>query len=140
MIAHQLLIAPMLDDRSPDGTGEPLDDLGLWDAAANVQAWASILTDTAGTNDVPAYAAPARADSLAGLPPTYVEVGDLDLFLGEDVRFALRLTEAGVPVELHVYPGAYHGFESLAPSSDTAVAAQRNRHSALKKSLAIRHV
>ncbi|MDX6287031.1 MAG: hypothetical protein QOG53_2516 [Frankiales bacterium] len=136
-IAHQLLVAPMLDDRSPDGTGEPLADLGVWDAAANLQAWASILVGKAGTSDVPAYAAPARAEKLAGLPPTYIEVGDLDLFLGEDVRFALQLAAAAVPVELHVYPGAYHGFESLAPRSDTAVAAQRNRHSALKRALCI---
>jgi acetyl esterase/lipase len=137
-IAHQLLIAPMLDDRSPAHNGVPLADLGVWDAAANAEAWASILVGRAGRSDVPPYAAPARAESLGGLPPTYIEVGDLDLFLGEDVRFALRLAEAGVPVELHVYPGAYHGFESLAPSSDTAAAAQRNRQGALRRALGVR--
>jgi acetyl esterase/lipase len=59
---------------------------------------------------VPAYAAPARADDLARLPPAYIAVGALDPFRDEDIAYARRLAEAGVPTELHVFPGCFHGF------------------------------
>ena len=63
------------------------------------------------------YAAPARAKHLAGLPPTFIDVGELDLFRDEDIQFAARLIQAGVPTELHVYPGAYHASEVFAPAA-----------------------
>ena len=63
------------------------------------------------------YAAPARAKNLAGLPPTFIDVGELDLFRDEDIQFAARLIQAGVPTELHVYPGAYHASEVFAPEA-----------------------
>ena len=62
-----------------------------------------------GTDDIPAYAAAARAVDLSGLPPAYVCVGGADGFRDEDIAYAVRLTEAGVPTELHVYPGGPHG-------------------------------
>jgi len=113
-LAFQHLIYPMLDDRTaaaepPPGRGE-----FVWTWAANRFGWSALLGREPGADDVPAYAAPARAQDLAGLPPTFMYVGGLDLFLGEDLDYARRLMDAGVPVELHVYPGAYHGFEIAA--------------------------
>jgi acetyl esterase/lipase len=84
-----------------------------------------------------AYAAPARADDLAGLPPTYIDVGDLDLFLDEDLVFAQRLAQAGVPIELHVYPGAYHAFESLGAGTPIAAGAVALRIAALRRALGV---
>ena len=70
-----------------------------------------------GGHSADGYAAPARAKNLAGLPPTFIDVGELDLFRDEDIQFAARLIQAGVPTELHVYPGAYHASEVFAPEA-----------------------
>ncbi len=67
--------------------------------------------------EVPAYAAPARATDLSGLPPSWIATAELDLFRDEDVEYARRLLEAGVPTELHVYPGGVHGFDLFAPAA-----------------------
>jgi triacylglycerol lipase len=78
------------------------------------------------------YAAAARADDLSGLPPTFISVGALDLFLEEDLEYARRLTRAGVAVELHVYPGAFHGFQ-MAPTARVSVAAERDSRDAIRR-------
>lgn len=69
----------------------------------------------AGGPDVEPYAAPARARDLSGLPPTLIQVGELDVFRDEDITYATRLLQAGAPTELHVLPGAYHGRDAVAP-------------------------
>lgn len=74
----------------------------MWDRAGNIEAWKWYLGD--GKPDQ--YAAPARAENLVGLPPTFIDVGTVDLFLDEDIAFAQRLMQAGVPTERHVNPGA----------------------------------
>lgn len=127
-IAQQLLIYPMLDDRtSAPGTHQP--PLLTWSYDDNSTGWSALLGDSAGTDGVPEYAAPARATDLAGLPPTYLDVGDLDIFCDEDLAFARRLTGAGVSTELHLYPGCPHAFEWLAPNAEVAkhAVAQRAR-------------
>ena len=83
---------------------------------SNDTAWDLYLGDLRG-GDVPAYAAPARADDLAGLPPTLTFVGDIEPFHDEVVDYTDRLRAAGVPVTDHVYPGAFHSFENFAPSA-----------------------
>ena len=105
----QSLLYPMLDDRT--GTPADLDPRphtcqAVWMRASNAFAWQSVLGRPPAWDGVPAYAAPGRATDLSGLPPTFIAVGDLDLSVGEDVRFAQTLIGAGVPTELHVYPGA----------------------------------
>jgi triacylglycerol lipase len=80
------------------------------------------------------YAAPARAEDLRGLPKAFISTGALDLFLDEDLEYARRLTRHGVPVELHVYPGAYHGFD-LQFDSRVAIDAKRDSDSALRRAL-----
>ena len=137
-LAFQHLIYPMLDDRTGTSS-DPHDYVGeyIWQAEGNRFGWASLLGTAPGGDDVSPYAAPARATDLAGLPPTFIYAGGLDLFLEEDIEYARRLARAGVPVELHVYPGAFHGFEVAA---DSAVAQQATRDTvaALKRFMAPR--
>ncbi len=112
-IAFQLLIYPMLDDRMGTASSQ-WENAPVWNPKSNRYGWNAYLPGTAGGPDVPSYAAPARATDLACLPPTYVMVGTLDGFLDEAIDYANRLIHAGVPTELHVYPGAVHGFDSMA--------------------------
>jgi acetyl esterase/lipase len=86
----------------------------MWNRDANRHGWSAYLAGHAGAADVPIYAAPARAtvEQLRGLPPAYIDVGELDPFRDEDIAYAARLLEAGVPCELHVTPGVFHASES----------------------------
>ncbi|MCB0995562.1 MAG: alpha/beta hydrolase fold domain-containing protein [Acidimicrobiales bacterium] len=123
-LAFQLLVYPMIDDRmiTPSSTWKD----PVWPPAANHYGWSSYLGALYGTDDVPAYAAAARATELAGLPPTLITVGALDGFSDEDIDYALRLRHAGVPTELHVYPGGPHGFDALAAGTAVADRARRD--------------
>jgi acetyl esterase/lipase len=114
-IAFQLLECPMLDDRQTTSSSR-LDGLPIWSREANTFGWRSYLGDLYG-GDVPAYAAAARATNLAGLPPALVIVGGADGFRDEDIDYALRLNQAGVPTELHVLPGAPHGVQFFIEST-----------------------
>jgi acetyl esterase/lipase len=134
-IAHQMLVSPMLDDLSSTLSATANTGFGAWSREANIQAWRALLGEDFGTDRVPPYAAPARAVDLSGLPPTYVDVGDLDLLRDEAIDFARRLCWAGVPVELHVYPGGIHGGETLAPDADLSVRVRGYRHNALHRAL-----
>lgn len=134
--AFQHLIFPMLDDRTCTTTDpHPLTGEFIWTASDNLFGWTALLGRAPGGADVSPYAAPARATELAGLPPTFLSVGALDLFLEEDLAFATRLARAGVPVELHVYPGAFHAFQ-LAPGAEVTRAAERDSRSALRRAFA----
>jgi acetyl esterase/lipase len=114
-IAAQVLIYPMLDDRTRMA-GDAGATLLTWSYDDNVTGWSALLGDDCADR----YAAPARADDLVGLPPTYLDVGGLDIFASEDVAFAQRLIAAGVPVELHVFPGCPHAFDLLAPNAEVS--------------------
>ena len=116
-LAGQLLIYPMLDDRTttPDPDVAPF---ATWTYDDNVTGWGALLGEAHGTDGVSPYAAPARATDLTGLPRAYVEVGELDVFRDEDVAYARRLAAAGVSTELHVHPGCPHAFEAFAPEAD----------------------
>jgi acetyl esterase/lipase len=116
--AFQLLNCPMLDDRQV--TASSRRDTPVWNPQANQFGWSSYLGPLYGGSEIPAYAAPARAEDLAGLPPALVSVGTVDGFFDEDVAYAERLNRAGVPTELAVWPGAPHGFEAVAPNSALA--------------------
>jgi acetyl esterase/lipase len=113
-VAFQLLECPMIDDR-PTTSSSRLDGLPIWSRESNEFGWRSYLGERYG-GDVPAYAAAARATDLAGLPPALVIVGGADGFRDEDIEYALRLNQAGVPTELHVLPGAPHGVQYFADS------------------------
>lgn len=123
-LQYQLLIYPMLDDRQITASSTWPDP--IWPPSANTYGWTAYLGAAKGGPDVPAYAAPARATDLAGLPPTLIAVGAIDGFSDEDIEYAVRLRQAGVTVDLHVYAGAPHGFEGLAPASRVAQRANRD--------------
>jgi acetyl esterase/lipase len=116
-VCFQLLVYPMLDDRNVTPASQAVTEPQVWNRQSNLIGWRCYVGDAVGTDQVSPYAAPTRAASLAGLPPAYLPVGDLDLFIDEDIEYAQRLQQADVPTELHVYPGGIHGFDLLAPAS-----------------------
>lgn len=125
-LSAQFLLYPMLDDR----TGTPADPDPLPYSGEFVLKqpsydfiWNSVLGREPGGQDVPVTAAPARADDLTGLPPATLLVGDLDLLIGENLRYATTLIRSGVPTDLHVFPGAYHAFMLMAPQAGVSVRA-----------------
>jgi acetyl esterase/lipase len=125
-VALQVLIYPMLDDRTnlPD---PQLAQLVTWTYDDNITGWHALLGDMFGSDGVGQYAAPARAVDLSLLPPTYIDVGDLDIFRDEDIAYALRLATAGVPTELHVHPGCPHAFELIASNASVSQRAIADR-------------
>jgi acetyl esterase/lipase len=123
----QLLVSPMLDDRNETVSSHQIDGVGVWDRGSNDTGWNALLGDRRGTDTVSIYAAPARAIDLTGLPPAYLECGSAEVFRDEDVAYASSLWAAGVQAELHVWPGAFHASDQLAPNaalSREAVAAR----------------
>ena len=124
--ARQILIYPMLDDRNL--AGDPVREPFLtWTYDMNFTGWSARLGEQFGAPDVPPVAAAARLSDFRDLAPAYIEVGDLDIFRDESLAYAQRLAAAGVPIELHVHPGAPHGFERFAPHSQLAQRAMRDR-------------
>jgi acetyl esterase/lipase len=125
-VARQVLIYPMLDDRTttPDPALVPW---AGWSYDDNFTGWHALLGDLIGRPDVPAYAAPARAADLSGLPPTYIEVGELDIFRDEAIEYARRIALTGTSVELHVHPGCPHGFDRIAAQADVVRRARADR-------------
>lgn len=120
-LAFQCLVYPMLDDRT--GTTRPVPShVGriIWRPADNRFGWESFLGTRPGGRSVPDAAVPARTRDLSGLPPAFIGVGSLDLFHDEDVDYAQRLNAAGVPTELIVVPGGFHGFDILPPATSVA--------------------
>jgi acetyl esterase/lipase len=134
-LAFQHLIYPMLDDRTAIAEPHPFAGEFVWTASTNHFGWKSLLGHEPGIGGVSEYTAAARATDLSNLPPTFISVGALDIFIDEDLEYARRLIRAGVPTELHVYPGAFHGFDMMrgAPIAD---AAHGNSVAALKRFIA----
>ncbi len=133
-LAFQLLDCPMIDDRqSTPSIGAA--GLYVWSAASNDFGWRSYLGERFGSDDIPAYAAAARATDLGGLPPTCVVVGSIDGFRDEDVAFAQRLNQAGVSCELHVMAGLPHAYQ-LAPGAAGVQLAEHCKEDWLARQLA----
>jgi len=107
----QLLVYPMLDDRTVTRQDIDQDAHFIWTNQSNCFGWEAYLQQACGAENTPAYAAPARRSDLAGLPPAWIGVGGIDLFHAEDIAYAQRLKDAGVSCELMVVPGAFHGFD-----------------------------
>lgn len=133
--AFQVLRYPMLDDRTtltrPGHRGR-----FVWTPRSNRYAWTSYLGRRPRAAGAPPYAVPARAADLGGLPPAWIGVGDNDLFLEEAQAYAARLAEAGVPVDLHVEPGMYHGADGLAAAAPSMRAFRAREVAALRAALA----
>jgi acetyl esterase/lipase len=129
-LKRQILIYPMLDDRNIDADAAIV-PFANWTYDNNFTGWSALLGSARGTDAVEYSAAPARAQDLSGIAPAYVEVGELDIFRDEDIQYARRIAAAGVSTELHVHPGAPHGFERFAPESGVARRAMGDRYRVL---------
>ncbi len=130
-LAAQLLVYPMLDDRTvgrdqPDNPG-----LRLWNRSSNKFGWSAYLGDAD-----PDVAVPARQTDLSGLPPAWMGVGTLDLFHDEDLAYAARLKEAGVPCDIQIVKGAFHGFDGIVPKAEVSQAFFNNQCAMLRRVLA----
>ena len=125
----QYLAEPMLDHRSVESDHPHTGHFG-WTRDHNRFGWNSML---GGADSVSPYCSPAIAEDLSGLPPTYIHIGAIDLFLEESVDYARRLTRAGVSVELHVWPGAFHAFGST--DCHVSREARRVARTAIKRAL-----
>jgi acetyl esterase/lipase len=132
-LAYQSLIYPMIDDRNTTTSSRLVTK--VWTRQANLLGWRCYLGHEPGADGVSPYAAAARADDLRGLAPAFIGVGTLDVFRDENIDYARRLLEAGVPTELHVYPGAPHGFEGLAPQAAVSQQFSRDIVDALRRAL-----
>ena len=133
MPAAQLLMWPMLDDRDATTSARQVDGVGIWDRTSNETGWTALLGARRGTADVSAYAAPARATDLGGLPPAYIEAGSAEVFRDEAVDFASRIWEAGGTAELHVWAGGFHGFQTIVPAASVSQAAVRTREAWVRR-------
>ncbi|MCW2881403.1 MAG: Lipase LipH [Sphaerisporangium sp.] len=131
-LSFMMPIYPMIDDRNETPSSNEITDIGIWDRAGNIEAWAWYL----GGEKPDQYAAPASAEDLSGLPPAFIDVGTVDLFRDEDIAFAQRLMQAGIPTELHVNPGSYHASETFAPEAALSKRIWATRIDALKRALA----
>jgi len=125
-------IYPMIDDRNETPSTHEIIDIGIWDRAGNIEAWAWYL----GGKEADQYAAPTRAEDLSGLPPAFIDVGTVDMFRDEDIAFAQRLMQAGVPTELHIHPGSYHAAETFAADAALSKRIWALRIDAMKRGLA----
>ena len=115
-IAFQLLNYPVMDDRMQTPSMKRFDATPLWTSGSTAEMWVHYL-GARRDGDVPAYAAPARAADVSGLPPAYVLTAELDPLRDEGIDYARRLMEAGIPTELHTVSGACHGFDIVAAGS-----------------------
>ena len=132
-IHFQMPLYPMLDYRNITPSSHQINDHRVWCRDFNISAWSEYLADVSG--DVPAYASPSMAGNLSGLPPAYIMAGTLDPFRDEIIVYAQRLMQAGVPVELHVIPGATHGFEAIFTDAEMSVKAVNEYVNALKEAM-----
>jgi len=133
----QALIYPMLDDRTGSTRAVP-PHIGklIWTPQSNRFGWSSLLGVPAGTRKVPYGAVPSRVDDLRNLPPAFIGVGSIDLFVQEDIAYAGRLIDAGVATELNVVPGAFHGFQLLAPRATVSKQFKAALNNALARAFA----
>ena len=135
-LSAQFLLYPMLDDRTGrPSEPDPLPSSGefVWTRESNRFAWSAVMGADAGGPDVAIYAAPGRATDLRGMAPTSIFIGELDLFIGENIRFARTLVGSTVATDFHVYPGAYHGFISFAQDAEVSQRAFKDFVSAIDR-------
>ncbi|MGO4270930.1 alpha/beta hydrolase [Paenibacillus sp. TAF58] len=131
-ICFQMPLYPMIDDRNITPSSHEITDPSVWNRANNLAAWKMYLGEHA-DGDISPYAAPIRAESLTGLPPTYTCVGQLDPFRDETIEYVARLAQAGVDVEFQLYPGCYHAFEHVVPHAEISQRARNGYMDALAR-------
>jgi len=135
-LAAQVLICPMLDHRNVTTSSRQYTGPGVWSREMNEFGWRSVLGGPTGS-EVPSYVSPAMAEDLTGLPTTYIDAGSAEVFRDEDVEYAGRIWAAGGQVELHIWAGGFHGFDSLFPQAALSKSSRRTRTAWLAKVLAV---
>jgi acetyl esterase/lipase len=138
-IAFQMLLYAMIDDRT--GTSRPIPaHMGtfMWTPAQNRAGWTALLGSSSGGATAPEGAVAGRIENLAGLPPTFIGVGSLDLLADEDIEYARRLIDAGVLTELFVAAGAYHGFDLISPDASISKAFTSAKYDALRRAFGLK--
>ena len=133
VLCFQMPLYPMLDCRNITPSTYQIRDHRVWCRDFNLTAWKMYLGDD--VKEVPAYASPALAEDLSSLPPAYMMVGQLDPFRDESIAYAQRMLQAGVPVELHIVPGATHGFEGIFSDAEVSIRAMNEYVKALADAL-----
>ncbi|MGM0930543.1 MAG: alpha/beta hydrolase [Actinomycetota bacterium] len=114
----QLLDIPVTDDAVQSESATAYSDGLVWNTRNALLSWQAYLGDDSG--DTPAYAAPMRAESLQGMPPTFITVNQFDPLRDEGIEFAQRLAQASVPTELHMYAGTFHGSSGIAAAASVS--------------------
>jgi acetyl esterase len=135
-VCFQLLHIPELDDRLQTGSMQAFVDSPMWNRPLAEQSWRAYLGPLYGAADVPAYAAPARAADLSGLPPAYISTAENDPLRDEGITYAQRLLQAGVSVELHQFPGTFHG-SMVVTTAAVSKRAQRESTFVLRQALGV---
>jgi acetyl esterase/lipase len=131
----QLLIYPMLDDKSSLRADVPHGELLTWSLKNNRFGWESYLGQPCGSDNLPPYAVPARRQDFTGFPPAWIGVGTLDLFYDEDAAYAQNLRDTGIECEPVTIPGAFHGFDQFDPALPVVQAFRQSQMAALRKYL-----
>ncbi len=134
-LAYQLMIYPMIDDTHDTPSGHEDTCPTTWNRDVSFKAWKMYLGDEYGTDNVSPYAAASRATDLTGLPPALVIVGTQDLFRDENIDYAQRLMAAGVPTDLLVYAGMFHGVEIHVPDATPSKRMRMGYLSGLKRAI-----
>lgn len=133
-LSHQILICPMLDDREETPSSQMLDGEGIWDRNDNEYGWTALLGEHR-KGQASAYAAPSRAADLSGLPRTYLDCGSAEIFRDEILEYASRLSAAGVSVDLHMWGGAFHVFDTEVPQARISKASLAVRDEFIRRAL-----
>lgn len=131
-ICYQVLGIPELDDRLETPSMRQFTDTPLWNRPNAIVSWQYYLGEN--SSEVSPYAAPARAEDLSGLPPAYIATMEFDPLRDEGIQYAMRLLEFGVSVELHQFPGTFHG-SALVGNAEVSKRAAREMTDALKRGL-----
>jgi acetyl esterase/lipase len=127
-LAKQILVYPMLDDRTNTNHAGKL---AFWDENDNITGWTAYLGSKVGSDEVAPYAAPARVESVEGLPSLYLDCPQLDIFVHEGMEYARRFVATNIPTECHIYPSLPHGFEGMASGISATKQAMSNRYKAM---------
>jgi acetyl esterase/lipase len=135
-LCFQMLEIPELDDRLDTPSMQAFVDSPVWNRPLAVISWRAYLGELSGAHDIPVYAAPARASDLSGLPPAYISTAENDPLRDEGIIYAMRLLQAGVSVELHQFPGTFHG-SALVTTAAVSKRAQRETATVLRKALGV---
>lgn len=131
-ICYQMPLYPMIDYRNISVSSQEINDNRMWSGQNNREAWQMYLAGLEDKGQL-GYASPLLAESYEGLPPVYTCVGELDPFRDETIQYVARLSEAGIPVEFHLYPGCFHAFERAEPNARISIEARQSYIHALAR-------